>query len=400
MSQAMPVARSHARSGPAVRAPADSAAAAPLGGLTPASFMRRYWQRRARLLRAALPGFAGLGSRAKLIALACRDDVESRLVTRERGRWALAHGPFRAADFRGLPARDWTLLVQGVNLVDARADALMRRFAFVPWSRLDDLMVSVAVPGGGVGPHFDSYDVFLLQGYGRRRWRWGVQRDLSLVPGLPVKILANFVPTHDAVLGPGDLLYLPPQAAHDGTAVDECTTCSVGFRAPLAQDVATAFLTHLADRIDIGGRYADAGIRPARDPARIGADAQRRYRDLLAKIRWTPRDVEAFVGEWLTEPKAQVVYAPPRRPLAPAGFARSATRSGVVLDLATQALYDARAIYVNGERHPWPARGRAALARLADRRRLSAREAAALPADALALIHAWYRHGWLRAGSG
>ena len=399
MSQAMPVARSHARSGPAVRAPADSAAAAPLGGLTPASFMRRYWQRRARLLRTALPGFAGLGSRAELIALACRDDVESRLVTRERGRWALAHGPFRAADFRGLPARDWTLLVQGVNLVDARADALMRRFAFVPYARLDDLMVSYAAPGGGVGPHVDSYDVFLLQGFGRRRWRWGTQRDLAFVPDLPLRILARFAPAHDEVLEPGDMLYLPPQAAHDGVAVDACTTYSIGFRAALAQEMAEAFLTHLADTVALAGRYADPDLAATRTPARIPAAMRARVARTLARIRVARGDVDAFLGAWLTEPKAHVFFAPPARVPAPAAFAKALARRGASLDLRTQALYDARATYVNGEATPVPSAARAAIRRVADRRAITPREASALPPEGVALLHDWYRHGWLHFGS-
>src|SRR5439155_9013528 len=132
--------------------------------------------------------------RAELFALAARDDVESRIVVRTKSRFTVAHGPFRRADFRALPARDWTLLVQGVNLHSDDADALLRRFSFLPYARLDDLTVSYAAPGGGVGPHFDSYDVFLLQGFGRRRWRLSPQRDLELKPDLPLKILARFHP--------------------------------------------------------------------------------------------------------------------------------------------------------------------------------------------------------------
>lgn len=371
---------------------------APLGSMSAAAFLRSHWQRRARLFRRALPGFAGLHTRANLIALACRDDVESRLLVRARGRWTLAHGPFRRADFRGLPSRDWTLLVQGVNLVDERADALMRRFDFVPTARLDDLMVSYAAPGGGVGPHFDSYDVFLLQGLGRRRWRWGAQRDLALVPDLPVKILADFAPARDEVLGPGDMLYLPPQAAHDGVAVDECTTYSIGFRAPLATEVVTAFLGFLADRVDLRGRYADPGITAPRSTARIAPDMIERYRALIAKLRVTPRDVEAFVGQWLTEPKPHVVFAPPGHPLASGPFARAAARSGIELDLATLALHDTRAVYVNGERYAERGAARSALAALADRRRLDAGACARLPSAALARVHDWYRHGWLHLG--
>lgn len=374
---------------------ATDAAAAPLGGMAPAAFLRSAWQRRALLVRAALPGFAGPLSRDALFALAGRDDVESRVVVRSGRRWSVEHGPFAARALRGLPARAWTLLVQGTNLVDARADALMRRFAFVPYARLDDVMVSYAAPGGGVGPHVDSYDVFLLQGIGRRRWRWGVQRDHAFAPNLPLRILARFAPSHAAILASGDMLYLPPQVAHDGVALEACTTYSIGFRAPAAQEIGAAFLMHVADTVELTGRYSDRGLAVARRPAQIPPEMQRRVRHTLSRIRIAPRDVDAFLGAWLTEPKAQVVFAPRPRAPARAAFARALAKRGVRLDLATQALYDARALYVNGERSTPGARALLALRRLADRRTLTARDAAALDAETVDVLRDWYRHGWI-----
>ena len=371
----------------------------PLGGLAPGAFLRRHWQKRARLVREAIPGVIGPFSRDDLFALACRDDVESRLVVRSGRRWSVDHGPFAPRALASLPSRAWTLLVQGTNLIDARADALMRRFDFIPYARLDDVMVSYAAPGGGVGPHVDSYDVFLLQGFGRRRWRWGAQRDVAFVPDLPLRILSRFAPDHDEVLGPGDMLYLPPQAAHDGVAVDACTTYSVGFRAALAQEVAEAFLTHLADAVDLSGRYADPDLAATRTPARIPAAMQARFARTLGRIRIARGDVDAFVGEWLTEPKAHVFFAPPSRVPGIGAFAKALARRGARLDLRTQALYDARAMYVNGDRVTIPAPARAALRRFADRRVLAAREAASLDANAHSLLHDWYRHGWLHLGT-
>src|SRR5690242_15231179 len=181
-----------------------------LGGQTAAAFLARYWQKEALLVRGALPASTDVVDRDALFALAARDDVESRLVRRARGRYTLDDGPFRVRDLQRLPPRDWTLLVQGVNLHVDAGDALLRRFAFVPYARLDDLMVSYAVPGGGVGPHFDSYDVFLLQGVGRRRWQISSQRDLTLVPDAPLKILSRFRAGREWTLSTGDMLYLPP----------------------------------------------------------------------------------------------------------------------------------------------------------------------------------------------
>jgi 50S ribosomal protein L16 3-hydroxylase len=377
------------------RAPHDRT----IAGLAPATFLRRHWQKRAKLMRGAMPGFTGPFSRDDLFALACRDDVESRLVVRTGRRWSVDHGPFARKALASLPARAWTLLVQGTNLVDPRADALMRRFAFLPYARLDDVMVSYAAPDGGVGPHLDSYDVFLLQGFGRRRWRWGAQRDAAFRPGLPLRILARFTPTHDAVLGPGDMLYLPPGDAHDGVALDACTTYSIGFRAALASEVAEAFLTRLAERVDLDGRYADPGLAATRTPARISRAMQDRIAATLARIRVPRTGVDAFLGAWLTEPKAHVTFARPSRVPALEAFARAIARRGARLDLGTQALYDARTMYVNGEALRLPRGARAPLCRLADRRTLSPREAAALPRDALAVLQDWHRHGWLHVGA-
>ncbi|MCC6870433.1 MAG: cupin domain-containing protein, partial [Burkholderiales bacterium] len=325
-----------------------------LGDRTPRAFLAGYWQRKALLVRAALPGFTGIFTRQELFALASRDDVESRLVVREGAHYTLEHGPFRRADFKSLPARGWTLLVQGVNLHDDRADALLRRFAFVPYARLDDLMVSYAVPGGGVGPHFDSYDVFLLQGFGRRRWRYGRQRDLGLRPRLPVKILRRFTPRHDAILDPGDLLYLPPAYAHDGVAVDECTTYSIGFRAAADVEIAQAFLDHWRDRVELPDRYADPGLAPAAQPARIPVALQKHVATALARLTFDDAFVTRFLGAMLSDPKAQVYFEPPAAPLTPRAFTTAIRRHGVRLDRRTQWLYDDDALYVNGEVRAWP----------------------------------------------
>lgn len=363
-----------------------------LGGLTPDAFLRRYWQKRPLLLRSSVADCKRLPSRAKLFALAGRDDVESRLVLRGRGRWSLSNGPFRAKELRMLPARGWTLLVHGVNLHLAAGDALLRRFAFIPYARLDDLMVSVAAPGGGVGPHFDAYDVFLLQGSGRRRWRLSRQRDLALVPGRPLKILARFRPDAECTLAPGDMLYLPPGCAHDGVALDAGTTCSIGFRAPSAQELATGFLDWLRDDIALDGRYADPGLLPTREPARIGSAMRERCAGMLRRVRWDRMDTDLFLGCYLTGPKPTAFFAPPRRPLTAGAFAAAAARRGVRLDSRTQLLYDDRRVFVNGAAISRPRAAAGTLQRLANARRLEPGE---LRPAATGLLYRWYRDGYL-----
>jgi 50S ribosomal protein L16 3-hydroxylase len=369
-----------------------------LGPRSPRAFLARYWQRRALLVRSAIPGFAGLFTREALAALATRDDVESRIVVRTGRRYELLHGPFRRADWKALPARNWTLLVQGVNLHSDAADALLRRFAFIPYARLDDLMVSYAAPGGGVGPHFDSYDVFLLQGLGRRRWRYGRQPDLALREGLPVKILRRFEPAHEAVLAAGDMLYLPPSIAHDGTALDACTTYSIGFRAASRTELAQAFLDFVRDRVDLPGRYADPGLRPTREPARIDAPMQRDATRQLAKLRWSARETARFLGEFLSEPKPSVFFEAPDPPGSLREFAAAARKRGVRLDRRSIALYDDDALYVNGEARAWPRGSKRALQALADSRALSPAQAKGLGSGIIAALYDDYRHGYLHPG--
>ena len=375
-----------------------------LGGLTPAQFMRRHWQKTAHLVRQAIPDFTGVLTRRELFALAGRDEVESRLVVKggsaKKPLWSLEHGPFRPSDFRSLPATGWTLMVQGVDLhVDAAA-ALLQRFAFIPHARLDDLMITYAVPGGGVGPHFDSYDVFLLQGPGRRRWRISTQRDLTLVPGMPLKILRHFKPEESSNLDPGDMLYLPPSVAHDGVAITECMTYSIGFRAPTMRELVESFLQFLPEALPlVEQRYADPDLAATRAAGRIDRKMQRRLGTMLQPIRWDRAIVDRFLGCLLSEPKADVFFDPPAAPLSLRDFVRRTGRAAngaVRLDRRARMLYDSASVYLNGEvmaavaDHP-------ALATLADRRRLSA--VAALPQATLRLLHEAYLMGALHVGN-
>ena len=195
-----------------------------LGGLTAKQFLSQFWQRKPLLIRNAISDFKGVVQASELFALAERPDIESRIVRRDRGTWKVHEGPISRAQLGRLPRSDWTILVQGLNLEVPEADALLRMFGFLPHARLDDVMVSYARPGGGVGPHFDSYDVFLLQGEGRRRWSIAKRYDPALRPGAPLRILRRFEPEQEWLLEPGDMLYLPPGWAHDGIALEPCFT--------------------------------------------------------------------------------------------------------------------------------------------------------------------------------
>lgn len=368
-----------------------------LGGLTPAGFLRRHWQKEPLFVRGALPDCGEWLTRAALFEWATRDNVESRLVMHSRGRWQVEQGPFPATRLKRLPARGWSLLVQGVEQHDPRAARLLQAFSFIPHARLDDLMVSYAPPGGGVGPHFDSYDVFLLQGKGKRRWRLNAQRDLALVEGAPLRILKNFRHTQEWITRQGDLLYLPPCHAHDGVALEDCMTLSVGFRAPRHQELAQRFLEHLQDGLSLEGLYEDRGLRLQRHPGELSKAMLQQFSRVLARIAWRDADVRQFAGRYLTEPKDLVVFATPRTVLTLAAFAGRAARGGVRLALASRMLFRGREVFINGEMyamHTLPADDRGLLMRLANRRELPP-GALQREGEVLALLYGWYRAGYV-----
>jgi 50S ribosomal protein L16 3-hydroxylase len=360
-----------------------------LGGLTAEQFLSEYWQKKPLLVRNALPGFTGLLTRDELLDLSCRDDVESRFVS-QAGGWTIGHGPFSRAALRR-KAKPWTVLVQGLNMLLPQADEMMRRFSFVPYARLDDLMVSYATDGGGVGPHFDSYDVFLLQGMGKRRWRIGNQTDQTLIEGLPIRILKDFRPVHDWILEPGDLLYLPPEWAHDGIAVGECMTYSVGFRAAPAQDLAEQFLVFLQDRVNLPDRYRDPDLKLQKHPARIGDPMIAQITEMLGRIRWNRDTVRDFLGSYLTEPKAHVFFDQPEKPLGEKRFAAALDKRGFRLDARSQLLFADDDFYLNGESVVVTRHERALFRQLADVRSLGPQS---FSAEAAALLHDWYCCGF------
>lgn len=372
-----------------------------LGGLSAKRFMQGYWQRRPLLVRQAVPGFRPLLSRAQLFELAARDDVESRVIEQHpqadnpAQRWRLRNGPFDPHVRRGpralppLSRPGWTLLVQGVDLHDDGVHALMQRFRFVPDVRLDDVMISWASDGGGVGPHYDSYDVFLLQASGRRRWRIGRQRDLTLRPDLPCKILQRFEPQHEWVLEPGDMLYLPPRWAHDGVAVGgDCMTVSIGFRVPQRGELAAEVAQRLADEWDDEVLYRDPHQGATAEPARIPAALHAFARDGLRRMLADERALARALGEVLTEPKPHVWFESADTPWFP---------GAVVLDRRTRMAYDEHHIFINGE--ALMARGRDAqlMRRLADARRLGAEEVRRASADARNALAQWFAAGWLHS---
>ncbi|HLU02844.1 MAG TPA: cupin domain-containing protein [Advenella sp.] len=382
-----------------------------LGGRSPAEFMRTYWQKKPLLIRQAIPGFISPVAPAGLKKLAKRDDVESRLIWQEKDEWNMENGPF--ARFPKIAEPNWSLLVQSVDLHDDATAALMQQFRFIPDARLDDIMISLASRNGGVGPHFDSYDVFLLQGRGQRRWRISQQKDLSLVPDIACKILQHFEPEEEFVLEPGDMLYLPPHIAHDGISEsDECITVSIGFRAPSLAVLARGLLEVAADQLsarnglgfgpystpalpgpDLAGMFQDKRLAATTEPAALPDELIDSALAAVHKITFTERMAARFLGCWLTEPNGLTVF-----PIAEEMVDIEDVIDGdgtLVLDRRSRMIYRGTDLFINGE--ALEQKSNALLKKLADRRALSSTDLKKANAATLALLQEWLDDGWVIA---
>ena len=362
-----------------------------LGGLSPQTFMRRHWQKKPLLIRQAIPGVVPPLSRAEMFATAEQDDVDSRLIVSKLNKWSLKHGPFTRRQLPPLAQPGWTLLVQGVDLQAAAAHQLLSKFRFVPDARLDDLMMSYATDGGGVGPHFDSYDVFLLQVHGKRKWRIGRTKDAALQPNMPLKILAHFEAEEEMTLDAGDMLYLPPRWAHDGVAVGECITCSVGFRAPSDHEVAREVLQRVLetelDELD-AMLYCDPKQSATDTPAQVPEALQSFAAGAVAKTLGDGTALGGLLGEWLTEPKANVWFDE---------NADAVAMNALQLDARTRMMYDEHHVFINGESFRAAGRDAVLMRRLANTRSLDAVAVRQLSGDARALALGWAQAGWLQS---
>jgi 50S ribosomal protein L16 3-hydroxylase len=371
-----------------------------LGGLSPTEFMKRHWQKKPLLIRQAIPGMKPLIDRTSLLEMLESEEVESRQIVRNGEKWTLKKGPMKRKSLPSLKTPNWTVLVQGVDLHNDAVHALLQQFRFVPDARLDDLMVSFATDGGGVGPHFDSYDVFLLQAHGQRKWRIGRQKKFELQEGVPLKILKDFKPEAEYLLNPGDMLYLPPGYAHDGIAVGECMTYSIGFKAPRTAQLASELLMGLSevmsdDMSDKAGSSLDVIYQDPRQTAAV-RDAgippalQKFALQAVTKAVKDPQILNCLLGEALTEPKPNVWFDPPH----PDDLGQWSWPCSIHLDRRTKMLFDPKHIFVNGESFRASGRDAKLLQKLANEKTLNAKEASILSAPAAELMQAWWEEGW------
>lgn len=370
-----------------------------LNGMSTRQFLRDYWQKRPLLICQAVPGFKGLLSFAEMQALALRDDMQSRLVRERQGEWQVQHGPLRRSDYRGLKQTHWSLLVQGIEQQLASGRELLALFNFIPYARLDDLMVSFAPEGGGVGPHLDSYDVFLLQGGGHKRWQVSAQTDQRLIADAPLRLLRYFQPEQEWILGPGDMLYLPPRYAHYGVALNDNFTYSIGFRAPSRQELLTQFLTHMQDHLEMPGMYSDPDLKPCAHPAEINRAMLDQVESIITGLRWQRKDIVQFLGRYLTEPKPHVVFEPAPSVLSFAKFTAAIKKRGLKLALKSQMLFAGGAFFINGEALDIPRGMRKLFIVFADQRHLSAEDLRAANQDCISIFYDWYEAAYIEIDS-
>ena len=358
-----------------------------LGGLDPARFLAVHWQKKPLLVRNALPGFTSPISPDELAGLACEGEVESRIVLEHDGPrpWTLENGPFDEGRFAQLPETHWTLLVQECNKYLPELAALLDRFDFIPNWRVDDIMVSYAPPHGSVGPHMDQYDVFLIQGLGRRRWQISTEpvADDNVIPGLDLRIMRDFQPNHEWILEPGDMLYLPPAVAHYGVALDDCMTFSVGFRTPTVAELLTAYLDEVASQLSEHQRYHDPDLQPQAHPGEISAEARARVRGILRGALADDDAIDQWFGRYITESKSGLMAPAPERPLTADEF-RAQLRDAGELRRSEYARFsfidgggEGVTLFVDGQAWPLPATLAGPVAQLCDRRTIASRQLAA-----------------------
>ena len=394
-----------------------------LGGLTATQFLSEYWNKKPLLIRQAFADFESTHQPfniADVLKLASYDEAQARLIVNgqkgSKAPWTMERGPFRKQRFDLLKGEKWTVLVQDTQHFSHEAHALLAHFDFISHDRIDDLMVSYAPASGGVGPHVDSYDVFLLQGSGSRRWQISKQTDLAWVKDAPLKILKNFKAEDEWVLDAGDMLYLPPGYAHNGVAQSDCLTWSIGFRAPAREELAGAYLDYQRDNLKLTGLVQESARTATTQPGHLSAASLQDYLTALQTVPNNAQQMTNFIGGYLTAAKNHVMFLPPEVEVSAAAFARDVSKHGLRLDLRTRMMgigADAtKLFFINGFAAGVDAAGNkildantpdvsALFEALANTRMATPAlvRAALLHAGVKATLHDWFDNGYIEYGT-
>jgi 50S ribosomal protein L16 3-hydroxylase len=336
-------------------------------------FLKKYWQKKPLLIRNAIENFQSPITEKDLFKIAQNEEAISRLIEFKKNLWQVKYGPFKKSDFTKQKNAPWTVLIQNMNHHFSFADSFLNFFKFIPYARLDDLMVSYATKKGSVGPHFDSYDVFLFQAKGEREWRVSEQKEFTLDKKSAIKIITNFKSKNSWVLKPGDMLYLPPNIGHWGISLsDDCLTYSVGFRAPGTFEIQSKFLDFIQDNLSINKNdlYKDPNLKSQKNPAEINSNMISKFQQIVNQLRWNKNTINTFVGQLLSEPIETAIFQPPK-PISLEIFKKNLSKKILILNPKTRMLFIKNSFYMNGELIEADKKSALHLRRLAKDRKIS-----------------------------
>ena len=322
-----------------------------LGKTSVNDFLKNYWQKKPLLIKNAIPNFVSPITESDLFIIAQNEEAVSRLIEHKQGIWQVKYGPFKKSDLPKKTNIPWTILVQNINHYFPFAESFLNLFKFIPYARLDDLMISYATKKGSVGPHFDSYDVFLFQAQGAREWKISDQKKFTLDKQSSIKIITNFKSKNSWVLKPGDMLYLPPNIGHWGISQsDDCVTYSIGFRAPGTFEIQSKFLDFIQDHLITNENeiYKDPNLTPQKNPAEISSNMTKAMRNIVDRLRWDKSSINHFIGQLLSEPIENSIFET-RKPLSLKAFEKSIAHKTLRLNSKTRMLFIKNNFYINGE---------------------------------------------------
>ncbi len=322
-----------------------------LGKTSVNDFLKNYWQKKPLLIKNAIPNFVSPITESDLFIIAQNEEAVSRLIEHKQGIWQVKYGPFKKSDLPKKTNIPWTILVQNINHYFPFAESFLNLFKFIPYARLDDLMISYATKKGSVGPHFDSYDVFLFQAQGAREWKISDQKKFTLDKQSSIKIITNFKSKNSWVLKPGDMLYLPPNIGHWGISQsDDCVTYSIGFRAPGTFEIQSKFLDFIQDHLITNENeiYKDPNLTPQKNPAEISSNMTKEMRNIVDRLRWDKSSINHFIGQLLSEPIENSIFET-RKPLSLKAFEKSIVHKTLRLNSKTRMLFIKNNFYINGE---------------------------------------------------
>ena len=322
-----------------------------LGKTSINDFLKNYWQKKPLLIKNAIPNFESPITESDLFTIAQNEEAVSRLIEYKQDIWQVKYGPFKKSDLPKKTNIPWTILVQNINHYLPFAESFLNLFKFIPYARLDDLMISYATKKGSVGPHFDSYDVFLFQAQGIREWKISDQKKFTLDKKSSIKIITNFKSKNSWVLKPGDMLYLPPNIGHWGISQsDDCLTYSIGFRAPATFEIQSKFLDFIQDHLITNENeiYKDPNLAPQKNPAEISSNMTKAMRNIVDRLRWDKSSINHFIGQLLSEPIESSIFET-RKPLSLKAFEKRIVNKTLKLNSKTRMLFIKNNFYVNGE---------------------------------------------------